>query len=51
MPEVQDIFRLYGDSYRHAHNLPLVQLNAMSAIEKCRTGELGSHTDTITAVI
>jgi hypothetical protein len=45
MPEVQDVFRLYGETYRQAYKLSLVQLKAMSAIEKCRTGELGSHTD------
>jgi predicted Zn-ribbon and HTH transcriptional regulator len=45
MPEVQDVFRLYGDAYRQTHGLSLVQLKVMSAIEKCRTAELGSHVD------
>jgi hypothetical protein len=45
MPEIQDIFRLYGDDYLKSHKLSLVQHKAMSAIRKCRTAELGSHRD------
>ena len=45
MNEVQDIFRLYGEAYRQKHALPLPVLKAMSAIERCRTGELGTHAD------
>lgn len=36
---------MYGESYRQSHNLPLPLLKAMSAIERCRTGELGAHAD------
>lgn len=45
MPEVQDIFRLYGEAYRETHKLPLPVLKATSAIECCRTAQLGGHTD------
>lgn len=45
MAEVQDIFRLYGQSYQEQHKLPAHILKAMKAIERCRTAELGSHTD------
>ena len=45
MPEVQDIFQSYGNAYRQTHNLSYDQLKAMSAIEKCRTAELGAHVD------
>lgn len=41
--EVADIFREYGPAYQTAHNLPLVQLKAMSAITACRTKALGGH--------
>jgi hypothetical protein len=41
--EVADIFRQYGPAYQAAHNLPLVQLKAMSAITACRTKALGGH--------
>ena len=43
--EVGDIFRAYGPAYRAARNLPLPQLKAMTAIEKCRTEALGAHVD------
>ena len=46
MPEVQDIFRLYGSQYRESHSLSYVQAKAFSAISKCRTAELGAHIDT-----
>ena len=45
MPEVQDIFQAFGDAYKQAHNLSLQQLKAMSALQKCRTAELGAHVD------
>ena len=45
MVEVQDIFLKYGSEYRENHKLTLVQLKAMSAIEKCRTSQLGGHKD------
>jgi len=43
--EVADIFRARGAEYRRAHrgHLSLGQLKAMSAIERCRTAELGGH--------
>jgi hypothetical protein len=45
MPELQDIFRAYGEQYRKEHNLPYHVQKAMSAIEVCRTSTLGGHTD------
>ena len=45
MPEVQDIFNLYGDDYRKSHGLSLIQHKAMAAIQTCRTAELGAHMD------
>ncbi len=39
--ELADIFRQYGESYRHA--LPLSHQKVMRAIEVCRTAELGGH--------
>ena len=45
MPEVQDVFNLYGDGYRQSHTLSFNQQKAMNSIRKCRTAELGSHTD------
>lgn len=45
MTEVADIFREHGYSYRQANKLPRRMLKAMSAIERCRTAELGGHVD------
>lgn len=45
MPEVQQIFQLFGEEYRKTHNMSYVQHKAMSAVLKCRTAELGGHTD------
>jgi len=45
MPEVQDVFRIYGEAYRHSHGMSLDQCKALSAIIKCRTAELGAHVD------
>src|SRR5207247_190735 len=42
-PELADIFRIYGESYRQAHSLPRAQLKVMRAIESCRTAALGGH--------
>ena len=42
-PELADIFRAYGESYRQAHPLPRAQLRVMRAIESCRTAALGGH--------
>jgi len=43
MAEVQDIFLNYGNSFRTKHKLTLMQHKAMSAIQKCRTSQLGGH--------
>jgi predicted Zn-ribbon and HTH transcriptional regulator len=45
MIEVQGIFQQYGTEYREKHKLTLAQLKAISAIEKCRTAQLGGHID------
>jgi hypothetical protein len=42
-PELADIFRAYGESYRQAHSLPRAQVKVMRAIESCRTAALGGH--------
>jgi len=42
-PELADIFRQYGESYRRAHRLPASHLKVMRAVEVCRTQELGGH--------
>ena len=43
--EVADIFRDHGPSWRrtHASHISLDQLKVMSAIERCRTAQLGGH--------
>ena len=41
--EVAHIFRLYGEAFRQKHKLCRVQLQAMRAIEDCRTAVLGGH--------
>ena len=43
--EVADIFRDHGPAWRRAHagHVSLSQLKVMSAIERCRTSELGGH--------
>lgn len=46
MPELQDVFRLYGEEYRRNHKLSYAQAKAMTAIERCRTAALGCHIDT-----
>jgi len=43
--EVAQIFRLYGEQYRHEHRLSRPQLRTMRAIEICRTAALGGHVD------
>ena len=45
--ELADVFRAHGPSYRsvQAGHLSLNQLKAMSAIEACRTAELGGHVE------
>jgi hypothetical protein len=46
-PEVADVFRRYGDSYREQHgaSLSTAQRRAMRAIEICRTAALGGHVE------
>jgi hypothetical protein len=41
--EVAHIMRLYGEAFRQKHRLCRVQLQAMRAIEDCRTAVLGGH--------
>ena len=41
--ELADVFRLYGDAYRHSHKLPAAQLKVMHAVQVCRTAALGGH--------
>lgn len=45
--EVADIFRGHGEAYRQAHDghLGRVERRVMSAIELCRTAELGGHVE------
>jgi hypothetical protein len=46
-PEVADIFRRYGATYRATHGASLctAQRRVMSAIELCRTAALGGHVE------
>ena len=43
--EVADIFRRHGHAWRQSHrgHISLAQLKVMSAIERCRSAELGGH--------
>ena len=43
--EVADVFRLSGTQYKSAQHrhLSLAQLKVMSAIERCRSAQLGAH--------
>ncbi|HEY2923057.1 MAG TPA: IS91 family transposase, partial [Candidatus Binatia bacterium] len=42
-PELADIFRSHGESYRKTHFLPASQRKVMRAVSVCRTAELGGH--------
>jgi hypothetical protein len=42
-PELADVFRQYGESYRRTHPLPASHRKVMRAVEICRTKELGGH--------
>jgi hypothetical protein len=42
-PELADIFRQYGESYRKTHRLPASQQKVMRAVSVCRSQELGGH--------
>lgn len=41
--EIADIFRRHGESFRRTHRIPREHLQAMRAIENCRTAALGGH--------
>jgi hypothetical protein len=41
--EVADIVRDHGEAFRRTRRLSLPQLKALSAIERCRSAELGGH--------
>ena len=41
--EIGDIVRDHGEAFRRSRNLSLGQLKALSAIERCRSAELGGH--------
>ena len=45
--EVADIFRSHGPAWRQANagHVSLEQLKVMSAIENCRTADLGGHVE------
>ena len=45
--EVADVFRAYGEDYRHRHgsSMSVQQVRVMRAIEVCRTAALGGHVD------
>ena len=47
MLEVADVFRLHGEAWRAANagHVSLDQRRAMTAIEICRTAELGGHVE------
>jgi hypothetical protein len=49
--ELADIFRRHGDAYRQAHagHLGRIERRVMSAIELCRTAELGGHSEVCTS--
>ena len=42
-PELADVFRQYGQSYRNRHRLPASHKKVMRAVSVCRTQELGGH--------
>ena len=46
-PEVADIFRCYGETYRSQHtaSLSTAQRRVMTAIELCRSAALGGHVE------
>jgi hypothetical protein len=45
MPELQDIFQKHGQDFLHSRKVPGHVRKAMYAIENCRTGVLGAHSD------
>jgi predicted Zn-ribbon and HTH transcriptional regulator len=42
-PELADVLRQYGESYRRTHALPSSHLKVLRAVEVCRTQALGGH--------
>ena len=46
MPELQDIFRLYGADYLNRHHPPPHVWKVVRAIQDCRTSALGGHSET-----
>src|SRR5262245_20503806 len=42
-PELAEVFRQYGQSYRKTHRLSTSQQKVLRAIEVCQTQELGGH--------
>jgi hypothetical protein len=42
-PELAEVFRSHGESYRKTHFLPASHKKVMRAISVCRTQELGGH--------
>ena len=46
--EVADIIKKYGDQYRATGKVPAHHLRTLSAIERCRTAELGGHINVCT---
>lgn len=43
--ELADIVRSHGEAYRRTHLVSIEQRRVRSAIERCRTAELGGHLD------
>ena len=44
-PELADVFRRYGESYRQTRRVSSSQQKVMRAVSVCRTQELGGHLD------
>jgi hypothetical protein len=44
-PEIADIFRRFGDTFRQRHDLTEQEKRVMAAICACRTSVLGGHVD------
>ena len=45
MPELQDVFRLYGEAYIKNHNLPSHLSKVIHDVLVCRTAVLGGHSE------
>jgi predicted Zn-ribbon and HTH transcriptional regulator len=44
-PEMADIFRVYGEHYRHTHSLSYQQMKTMHHLTICRSAQLGGHVE------